>query len=91
MRSATEKCFGPVIVPPIHFVVFFILENNLIGYADDSTLMAVVPSPGIRVTVAESLIRDLGRVSEWCDPLGMRFNMSKTKTIIVLRSCTMHP
>ena len=26
-----------------------ILENKLIGYADDSTLMAVVPSPGVRV------------------------------------------
>ena len=26
-----------------------ILENMLIGYADDSTLMAVVSSPGIRV------------------------------------------
>ena len=48
---------------------FSILENKLIGYADDSTLMAVVPSPGVRVTVAESLIRDLGRVSEWCDEI----------------------
>ena len=38
----------------------------LIGYADDSTLMAVLPSTGVRFTVAESLIRDLGRVSEWC-------------------------
>ena len=36
-----------------------ILENKLIGYADDSTLMAVVPSPLARVTVAESLNRDL--------------------------------
>ena len=44
-----------------------ILENKFIGYADDSTLMAVVPSLGIRVIVAESLIRDLGRVNEWCD------------------------
>ena len=44
--------------------LFKILENKLIGYADDSTLMAVVPSPGVRVTVAESLIRDLGRVSD---------------------------
>ena len=43
---------------------FPILENELIGYVDDSTSMAVVPSPGVRVTVAESLIRDLGRVSE---------------------------
>ena len=44
--------------------LFFILENELTGYADDSTLMAVVPSPGVRVTVAESLISDLGRVSD---------------------------
>ena len=47
--------------------LFYILENKLIGYADETTLMAVVPSPGLRVTGAESLIRDLGRVSEWCD------------------------
>ena len=47
--------------------LFSILENKLIGYADDSTLMAVVASPGVRVTVAESPIRDLGIVSEWCD------------------------
>ena len=34
--------------------LFSILENKLIGYADDSTLIAVVPSPGVRVMVAES-------------------------------------
>ena len=34
----------------LHTSVFFsILENKLIGYADDSTLMAVVPSPAVRV------------------------------------------
>ena len=70
---------------------FSILENKLIGYAVDSTLMAVVPSPGIRVAVAESLSRDLGRVSEWCDLWGMKLNASKTKTMIVSRSRTMHP
>ena len=43
---------------------FSILENKLISYADDSTLMAVVPSPGVRGAVADSLNRDLGRVSE---------------------------
>ena len=48
------------------------MENKLIGYADGSTLMAVVPSPGVRVAAAESLIRDLGRVSEWCDLWGMK-------------------
>ena len=61
-----------------------ILENTLIGYADDSTLMAVVPSKGVRVTVAESLIRDFDMVSEWCDLWGMKLNASKTKTVIVV-------
>ena len=65
--------------------LFSILENKLIGYADDSTFMAVVPSPGIRVAQAESLIHDLGRVSEWCDLWGMKLNASKTKTMIVSR------
>ena len=58
---------GPILFLLYTFEVFYILEDKLIGYADDSTLKAVVPSPGVRVAVAESLIRDLGRVSEWCD------------------------
>ena len=71
--------------------LFSILENKLISYADDSTFMAVVPSPCVRVTVAESMIRDLFRVSEWCDIWGMKLNASKIKTMIVSMSCTMHP
>ena len=63
--------------------LFSILENKQIGYADDSTLMAVVTSPGVRVTLAESLIRDLGSVSEWCYLWGMKLNASKTMTMIV--------
>ena len=47
--------------------IFSILENKLIGYADDSTLIAVMQSPGVRVTVAESLSRDLAKVREWCN------------------------
>ena len=38
--------------------LFSILESGLIGYTDDSTSMAFELSPGNRVTVAESLIRD---------------------------------
>ena len=55
--------------------LFSILEIKLIGYADDSTLMAVVPSPGVRAAVAESLIRDVGRVSECCDLAEMRVRL----------------
>ena len=54
-------------------------------------LISVVPSPGIRVTVADSLSRDLVKVSKWCDLWGIKLNASKTKTIIVSRSRTMYP
>ena len=83
--------FDPLLFLLYTSELFSILENKLIGYADESTLLAVVPSPGVRVAVAESLIRDLGRVSEWCDLWGMKLNASKTKTMIVTRSRTMHP
>ena len=54
--------------------------------------MAVVPSPGVRVTVSESQICDLGRCySEWCDLWGIKLNASKTKTMIDSWSRTMHP
>ena len=81
---------GPLLFLLYTSVFFSILENKLISYADDSTFIAVVPSPGVRVAVAKSLISDLGRVSEWCDLLGMKLNVSKTKTIRVSRSRTMH-
>ena len=61
----------------------------LIGYANDSTLIAVVPSPELRVAVAESLSRDLVKVSEWCHLWGIKLNASKTKIMIISRSCTM--
>ena len=67
------------------------MKNKLIGYADDSNLIAVVPSPGLRVAVAESLSHDLVKVNEWCDLRGMKLNAIKTKTMIVSRLRTMHP
>ena len=86
-----SSVLGPLLFLQCMSELLYILENKLIGYADDSTLMAVVPSPGIRVAVAESLIRDLGRVSEWCDQWKMKLNASKTNTMIVSRSHTMNP
>ena len=46
-----------------------------------------MPSPVERVAVSESMNRDLNRVSVW----GMKLNASKTKTMIVSRSRTVHP
>ena len=82
---------GPLLFLLYTSELFSCLENKLIGYTDDSTLMAVVSSPGVRIAVAESLIRDFGSVSEWCDLWEMKLNASRTKTMIVSRSRTMHP
>ena len=71
--------------------LFSIVENELYGYAEDSTLVAVVPFPVERVAVSESMNRDLNRVSVRCNLWGMKLNASKTKTIIVSRSLTVHP
>ena len=70
--------------------LFSIEENELSGYADDSTLEAVVPSPGDRVAVTDSMNRDLHRVSVWCDLWGTKRNANKTKTMIVSRSSKVH-
>ena len=56
--------------------LFSILENKLYAYSDDFTLVAVVPSPGKRVAVSESVNRDINRVL--CG-------------VIVSRSRTVHP
>ena len=71
--------------------LFSIVENKLYSYADDSTLVAVVPSPGESLAVSECTNRDLNRVSVWCHLWGMKLNASKIKTMIVCRSRTVHP
>ena len=74
-----RSVLGPLLFLLYTLELFSILENKLIGDADASTLMAVVPSPGARVTVAVSLNRDLVRVNAWCDLWGMKFNASKPR------------
>ena len=53
---------GPLLFLLYTSELLSILENKLIGYANDSALIAVVLSPGLRVAVAESVSRDLVRV-----------------------------
>ena len=49
VRSAVKSVLGPLLFLLYTSEFFSILENKLIGYADDSTLIAVVPSPGAEV------------------------------------------
>ena len=44
----------------------------MIGYADESTLLAVVPSRGAAEDTDAEDTDDLGRVSEKCDLWGMK-------------------
>ena len=82
---------GPSFFLLYNSVLFYILENKPIGYTDDSTLTAVVPSAGVRVTASESWKRDLDKISEWCDRFLVKLYVSKTKTMIVSSSRTMYP
>ena len=57
------------VLGPLFFLLytselFSILENKLVGYADDSTFIAIVSFPGVLVAVAESLNRDIVTSSE---------------------------
>ena len=51
-RVLQGSVLGPLLFLLYISELFSILKNKLIGYADASTLMAIVPSPGVRVTVA---------------------------------------
>ena len=68
--------------------LFSILVNKLVGYADDLTLTAVVPSPTGRRLFPN---RDLGKVSKCFDLWRIRLKTTKTKAVIVSRSRSMDP
>ena len=65
-RVPQGRVLGPQLFLLYTAELFCIVENKLYGNADDFTLVAVVPSPGERVAVSESMNRDLNRVSVWC-------------------------
>ena len=89
--GAPFSVFGSLFFLMYTLELLSILENKLISYDDDFTLMAVVPSPGVIEYSGRVMNRHLGKVSEWCDLGGIKLNASKIKTMIVSRSRTMHP
>ena len=84
------------VLGPLLFIIYTSdmwqgLENKLIAYADDATLLATVRSPLHRTEVADSLNRDLARISNWCRLWGMKLNPSKTQSMTISRSRTLFP
>ena len=65
-----------------------LLENMLVGYADDSILFASVSSLCERPTIAGSLNRDLVSIDKCCARWGMLINSAKTYGKMISRSRT---
>ena len=85
-QKCHKQCFGLVIVPPVHRgPVHWRISLSVMPM----TLKDVVPSPGVRVAVAEYRKNDLVG-NEWCAFWWMKLNVIMTKTMIVSRSHTMH-
>ena len=58
---------GPLVFILYTHDMWFGLENMLISYADDATLLAHIPSPNMRSDVTKSPNRDLSKISTWCN------------------------
>ena len=84
------------VLGPLFFILYthdmwFGLQNMIVSYADDATLLARIPSPNMRSDVTESLNRDLSKISTWCNLWSMRLNPNKIQSVIVSRSRTAYP
>ena len=84
------------VLGPLLFIFYtsdmwFDITNKILAYADDTSLYAHIPSPAMRLGVAQSLTEDLHKIQSWCLQWGMKLNPSKSKEMIVSRSRTHFP
>ena len=84
------------ILGPLLFLLYIadlpgLIQNVLVGYTDDSTLLCRIPHPRDRSSVAASLNDDLAVISDWCSRWGMLVNPSKTRGMLISRSRTVVP
>ena len=86
-----ESVLGPLMFLLYTSDLLITLENTLLGYADDSTLLAETPEYGSRVQTVLSLNRDLDRIGDWCKRWGMLVNPLKTMALLISRSRTLMP
>ena len=80
------------VLGPLLFLLYIadlprLLQNVLVGYADDSTLFCRIPHPRDRSSVAD----DLDVISDWCSRWGMLVNPCKTRVMLISRSRTVEP
>ena len=78
------------VLGPLLFLLYIadlprLLQNELVGYADDSTLLCRIPHARDRSS------NDLAVISDWCSRWGMLVNPSKTRGMLISRSRTVEP
>ena len=84
------------VLGPLLFIIFTTemwcgIKNNMIVYADNSTLHATIKSSFNRLAVAESLNLDLKKIESWCGSWSMCLNPRKSTSVVVTRSRTINP
>ena len=84
------------VLGPLLFLLYIadlpgLLQNELVGYADDSTLLCRILHPRDMSSVAASLNDDLAVISDWCSKWGVLVNLSKTRGMLISRSRTVYP
>ena len=78
------------ILGPTLFLLFIndlrtVLKNEVIMFADDTTLFSVVDAKRDRDAIANSLNEDLLEVERWAKKWFVTFNASKTQSLIISR------
>ena len=84
------------VLGPLLFLLYIadlpgLLQNVLVGYADDSTLLYRIPHPRDTASVAASLNDDLTWINDWCSRWGILMNPRKTRRMLISRSRTVEP
>ena len=65
-RECPRVTFRAVVVYIVHPELFHIVGNDIVGYAGDTTIYAVIARPLTRPQVMESLNQDLATINSWC-------------------------
>ena len=64
-------------------LLFHIVGNHRVGYADNNKIYAVFPRPLSRPQMMKSLNHDLVAIYSWCLKYHMRLNHKKTKSMVL--------
>ena len=77
------------VLGPLLFLLYIadlprLLQNELVGYGDNSTFLCRIPHPRDRSSVAAALNDDLAVISDWCTRWGMLVNPNKTRGCLFL-------